>query len=97
MSRERELVRTYKEIRADYTFDPSIFNAEPDRVRIVKDIVCNRLDEVDRTIILLYADCGSYRKLAQRMGMSHMTIRREVLRIKRRILDEYEHYDEHLR
>ena len=80
----------YKRIAADYAYDPTIFREDEGRVAALKYIINNRLDQVDRTIILLYADCQSFRKLGQRLGFSHMTIRREVRRIKSRILDEYE-------
>ena len=40
-------------------------------------------------IILLYADCASYRKLGERLRVSYVTAGREVLRIKRIILAEY--------
>lgn len=88
-SPEQALVRDYKEIRAEYAFDPSIFNGEEGRVRLLKEIISTRLGSVDRTIILLYADCLSYRKLGARMRLSHMTVRKEVLRIKREILEIY--------
>ncbi|MBQ5864216.1 MAG: hypothetical protein IIW66_02340 [Bacteroidales bacterium] len=48
------------------------------------------MSTADKTIILLYADCQSYRKLGKRLGVSHMTIRDECLRIKKIILAEYE-------
>lgn len=83
------LVRTYKDIRADYTFTPDIMGIEDERVAAIKEIISTKLSDVDRTIILLYVDCQSYRKLGKRMGLSHMTIRSECLRIKRHILDEY--------
>lgn len=83
------MVSEFREIKADYVFDPDIFNEEPDRVRLVKYIMAERLSTVDRTIILLYIEYRSYRKLGQRLGVSHMTARREVLRIKRIILEEY--------
>ena len=41
------------------------------------------------TIILLYADCQSTRKLGKRMGMSMMTVWREIKRIKKEIIDIY--------
>ena len=44
---------------------------------------------MDRTIILLYADCLSYRKLGKRLGFSHATLAKEVRRIKEKILEEY--------
>jgi transposase-like protein len=65
-------------------------NDEPERIWRVKDIVCNRLDEVDRTLILLYADCQSFRKLGERLGMSHTTIRKEIGRIKDKIREMYD-------
>ena len=52
-------MRSYNDVRKDYLFDASIFNDEPERIRAVKDILNNRLDDVDRIIITLYADCGS--------------------------------------
>lgn len=89
MSKEQEIVKDYKTIKEDYKFNPDIFTQDDERVSKVKYIIDNKLTQVDKTIILLYADCGSLRKLGQRMGMSHMTIRKEVVRIKKFILEEY--------
>lgn len=85
-----QVVKEYKEIREEYKFNPSIFNAEDPRVATIKEIIDTKLSQVDKTIILLYVDCLSYRKLGARMGLSHMTIRKEVMRIKALILEEYE-------
>ncbi len=85
-----DAARDYKSIREDYTWDPDIFNDEPERVSLVKYIINRRLNEVDRTLIILYADCQSYRKLGKRLGLSHTTIRNEIQRIKAHILEEYE-------
>lgn len=90
---EKDAVRDYKEIRQDYAFDPDIMNDEPERVARVKYIVNNRLNQVDRTLIILYADCQSYRKLGKRLGLSHTTVAVEINRIKaeiRRMYDELE-------
>lgn len=89
MRTEQELVRDYKVIREDYRYNFDIFSPDDERVTKVKYIIDNRLTQVDKTIILLYADCGSLRKLGKRMGMSHMTLQKEVKRIKKIILDEY--------
>ena len=59
-------------------------------MRAVKDIIANRLSVVDRTLILLYADCQSFHKLGERMGMSHTTVRKEIVRIKNEIRELYE-------
>ena len=70
-------------------FDPSVMNEDESRVRAVKWIIDNKLNRVDKTLILLYADCLSVRKLGKRMGFSHTTMRDEIKRIKAIILDEY--------
>ena len=83
------VVRTYKTIREDYVFDDSIFSEEPERIARTKWIIANKLNDVDRTLILLYADCLSFRKLGKRLGLSHTTVAGEIHRIKRHILEEY--------
>lgn len=80
------------DIKEDYTYDPSIFNEEDRRLRIVKDIINNRLSQVDKVIVLLYIDCLSYRKLAAKLGVAPMTAHKEVQRIKKIILEEYGKY-----
>lgn len=90
MSREKEAVKEYRDIATDYAWNPDIMCEEDERVNRIKEIIDTRLSAADKTIILLYADCQSYRKLGTRLGVSHMTIRKECLRIKKIILEEYE-------
>ena len=90
MKTERELVSEFRKIRQDYAYNPDIMNEEDERLTRVKKIIDTKLSLADKTIILLYVDCQSYRKLGARLGVSHMTIRREVQRIKNIILKEYE-------
>ena len=90
MKTEREVVSEFRKIRQDYTYNPDIMNEEDERLTRVKKIIDTKLSLVDKTIILLYADCQSYRKLGAKMHLSHMTMRREVIRIKNIILKEYE-------
>lgn len=82
--------RDYKDIEADYKFDPSIFTVDEERVAAVKYIIDNKLSRVDKTLILIYADCLSFRKMGQRLGFSHTTLRMEILRIRKIILEEYQ-------
>ena len=89
MKTEREVVSEFRKIRQDYTYNPDIMNEEDERLTRVKKIIDQKLSLADKTIILLYVDCQSYRKLGARLGVSHMTIRRECQRIKKIILDEY--------
>ena len=89
MKTEREVVSEFRKIRQDYTYNPDIMNEEDERLTKVKKIIDQKLSLADKTIILLYVDCQSYRKLGARLGVSHMTIRRAVQRIKKIILEEY--------
>lgn len=87
---KNEVVTEFRKIKQDYVWNPDIMNAEDERVTLVKQIIDTKLSLADKTIILLYADCQSYRKLGARLGVSHMTIRRDCQRIKNIILKEYE-------
>lgn len=89
MKTEREIIKDFKEIKEDYAWHPDIMNMDDERVARVKEIINTKLSTVDKTIILLYVDCQSYRKLGKRLGVSHMTIRRECQRIKKIILAEF--------
>ena len=86
---ENEVVKEFRQIRQEYAFNPDIRSPDDPRVARLKEIIETKLSQVDRTIILLYCDCLSYRKLGKKMHLSHMTIRREVIRIKNIILEEY--------
>ena len=86
----KEIIRDFRDIKQDYVFNPSIMNMEDERVSRIKEIINKKLSLVDKTLILLYVDCQSYRKLGKRLGLSHMTCRKEVIRIKNIILQEYE-------
>lgn len=85
-----EVIAEFRKIKQEYTYNPDIMNEEDERLTKVKKIIDNKLSLADKTIILLYVDCQSYRKLGARLGVSHMTIRREVQRIKNIIMKEYE-------
>lgn len=86
-----EIVDRFKAIRMEYRYHRDIMSQEDERVAKLKEIIDTKLPTVDRTIILLYADCQSYRKLGKMLGISHTTVRTECLRIKAKILEEYEH------
>lgn len=86
---ENEVVKEFRQIKEDYKFNPDIMSPDDPKVARLKEIIETKLSQVDRTIILLYCDCLSYRKLGKKMHLSHMTIRREVIRIKKIILEEY--------
>ena len=82
----------FRDIKKDYAWNSDIMCDEDERVNRVKEIIDTKLSLADKTIILLYVECQSYRKLGARLGVSHMSVRREVLRIKKYILKEYDHH-----
>lgn len=85
-----EVIAEFRKIKQEYSYNPDIMNEEDERLTRIKKIIDTKLSLADKTIILLYVDCQSYRKLGARLGVSHMTLRREVQRIKNLILKEYE-------
>lgn len=86
----KEIIRDYRDIKEDYKFSNDIMCNEDERIHRIKEIINTKLSLVDKTLILLYVDCQSYRKLGKRLGLSHMTCRKEIVRIKNIILNEYE-------
>lgn len=90
MKTTKEIIRDFRDIKEDYVYDADIMNMEDERVHRIKEIINTRLSLVDKTLILLYVDCQSFRKLGERLGLSHMTCRKEIIRIKNIILKEYE-------
>lgn len=92
---ENEVVKEFRQIKQEYAFNPDIMCQDDPRVARLKEIIDTKLSQVDKTIILLYCDCLSYRKLGKKMNLSHMTIRRECMRIKKIILEEYERMEKH--
>lgn len=87
--RTDEIIAEFRKIKQDYSYDPDIMCNDEARISRLKEIIDTKLSLADKTIIILYVDCMSYRKLGARLGVSHMTIRREVQRIKDIILEEY--------
>lgn len=90
MKTEDAVAADFRLIRQEYAYDPDIMNEDDEKVKTIKRIIDTKLSLADKTIILLYIDCQSYRKLGARLGVSHMTIRRDCQRIKKIILTEYE-------
>lgn len=87
---ENKVVAEFRAIKKEYAYDADIFSEEDPKSATIKYIIDNRLTLAEKTIILLYAECASFRKLGEMMGISHTTIRKEVVRIRAKILQEYE-------
>lgn len=90
MHNNNKVVETFRLIKQEYAYNDDVMCKDDERVRKLKRIIDTKLSIVDKTIILLYADLQSLRKVGKVMGFSHSTIRTEVNRIKEIILKEYE-------
>lgn len=77
-----------RDMRIDYRPDGSPFTPDSDRVALLKEVVA-ALPEADRTLLLLYAEMRSYRKMGAALHLSHMTCRRAVVKIRARVLEAY--------
>ena len=86
-------MRKLKDIMKDYSpSEEGIFNSEEDNIRIIKDIIWHKLSEVDRRVLILYAELGSQRKLGKELGLSASTCNKLIKDIRRKI---YEHLDKY--
>lgn len=74
-----------KEILDRYRPSDDIFCEDSEKVRRVKFVVYNCLNEVDRRVILLYAELGTQRALAERLGVSASTVNKLLKEIRRKI------------
>lgn len=83
-----EIVKKYRECREDYAFDPDIFCKDSELIWKVKYILDHKLSEVEKTLVLFYAEVQSYRKMAEIMNISHMTVKREIARLRNIIKQE---------
>lgn len=77
-----------EEILDDYRpNDDDIFNEDTEEMKKLKKIIYTNLDEVDRRVILLYAELGSLRKLGSILGVSASSAFLKIKTIKKKIHD----------
>ena len=76
-----------EEILEDYKPDNTIWSNEDERVNAIKNVIYTKLDEVDRRIIILYAELGSLRKLGKELGISASSAYLKIKDIKKKILE----------
>lgn len=84
-----DIIQEYRELKEDLAFNPDIMCEDDDRLRAVKYILDNCISTEEKTLLLLYTKYQSYRKLGEKLKVSHMTCRRYVIRAKQKILEEY--------
>lgn len=67
------------------TDDPFAEEEDDTPSRRLKEIIFNNLDEVDRRVILLYAEVASLRKLSKIIGVSPTACHFRVRQIRKKI------------
>lgn len=82
-----------KEILEDYQPSDSIFNEEDELINNLKHIIYFKLDEVDKRIILMYAELKSLRKLGMELGISVSSAWIKINEIRDKIYKELQKYD----
>lgn len=82
----------FKRMRAEYLNRDE--QGDDDELMLMKKIV-RSLPVADMVIILSYAEYRSYRKLGAMFGISYVTVRKEVLKIRKKITEEYERLRKH--
>ena len=82
----KELMQTYKP-------NWDIFTQEDMRMILLKQVIFEDLDEIERRVILLYTELQSQRKLGRLMGLSAATVNKLLKGIKSKI---YEHLDKRI-
>ena len=82
-----------KEILEDYKPSDDIFNDEDELINKLKHIIYLKLNEVDKRIILMYAELKSLRKLGMELGISVSSAWLKIKEIRDKIYKELENYD----
>lgn len=73
------------EILEEYQEDKSIFSKETDQFRRIKSIIWHNLSDVERRILLLYAERGNMRDTASELNVSPSTICIYINNIRQKI------------
>lgn len=72
-------------IEEDYAPNTSMFSDDNEQVATLKKIIYNDLDEIERRIILAYAEIGNLRETAQLFKVSTSTIYKQIKKIREKI------------
>lgn len=77
-----------KEILEDYAPDDDIFSEEDEDINRLKHIVYDELDEVDKRVLLMYAELGTLEKVGKELGVSRASSCLKIKEIRKKIYDK---------
>lgn len=78
------------EMRKDYDYDGDMFSGEEQRSKVLKQIMRDRLTSDQASLLVLYINDGSYRKVGARFNIPHSTIYKELKNIINIVKHEFE-------
>lgn len=84
-----DAVKMFRIANPEYKFHADVFDTDEPRVRKTKWILENRLSEIDRTIFILYLECGNVRDLGSLLNVSKTYASETVKKIEQKIRNEY--------
>ena len=72
-----------------YEFDESIWNNDDEDIADLKRIITYELTDPERRMIIFYAECGSLRTLAKKIGVSVSTAQNEIKKIQMKVKTKF--------
>lgn len=77
-----------KNILEDYAPDDDIFSEEDEKINKLKHIIYDELDEVDKRVLLMYAELGTLEKVGKELGVSRASSCIRIKQIRQQIFDK---------
>ena len=75
-------------IEKEYEYNNSIFNEDSPQINRIKYIINHELNDIDKRILIIYAECSTYRSTAKKLNVSVGTIRNRIISIRKKILEK---------
>lgn len=82
---KEQLKKDLKRLKQEYNFELDEFTEDRGLL-----LAFNELELTEQTILLLYAEHQSYRKVAKLLNISHQAIKNEIDNIRNKIKDRIE-------
>lgn len=83
----KEAAEVCRDMAEECALHDDVMDDDEPRVRRMKWAMAHLLTEGERRVLYLYAETMSLRKVARVLGVSHMTIKSDLRRIRIRIVD----------
>lgn len=83
-----ELLAGFKTAAPDYLYNGDVFNEDSQEIRCLKWILTHRLTRAQRTIIIMYAECGSFATLGKALHVSKTCARKQFNLAREAVFNE---------